>query len=556
MTAPAFATPRIVVAIDGPASSGKSSVGAAVAQRLGLRFLDTGLIYRALTALSLAAGVASDDQPGLLALIPRFELRDDGAGRLTRVSIDGVDATDDLRSHDVDASVSAVARQPDVRAALLRYQHGLAEPGGIVMAGRDIGTVVLPHADLKVYLDATLEERAMRRIQERGLDPSGEEAEAVRAQLRGRDAVDRGRAVAPLRAAEDAVVVTTDGMGFDEVVDLVSRLVVTAEVARAANEASGTNDAAAKADTAEANDAKPEADRPDPKAEVAASAAEVAAPTAGVTDAKPQARARPLRTAADTPARPQKRNPILEVAMRLDNDQTMLVRMVARLSQWAARSFASVRIEGLDRVPRKGALILALNHASNVDAIVGGAWVSDALRTRRIHWLGKRELFDWPVFGWICAHGGVHPVDRSTADVEAYRLATKILERGYVLLIFPEGTRSPTGALQEAKDGMAQLALRTGAQILPIGINDSDLFWPRSRKLPRPFPRHRILVRIGEPFFARDVVPPTADRRAAKTAATTAIMGRIAELLEPRQRGVYASAVREPEGGKAAANPA
>jgi CMP/dCMP kinase len=534
MTAPATDAPRIVVALDGPASSGKSSVGAAVAQRLGLRFLDTGLIYRALTALAFRAGVSPDDQPGLVALIPRFELRDDGVGRLTRVLLDGTDATHDVRSHEVDAGVSAVARQPEVRAALLAYQHRLAEPGGIVMAGRDIGTVVLPHADLKVFLDASVEERAMRRIRERGLDPTGEEAEAVRDQMRSRDAVDRGRAVAPLRAADDAVVVSTDGMDFDEVVDLVARLVTAAEAARLATR------------RLPADDAKPKADGSPPKGTTGAPGpnAGAAASTPGASRSKPAG-------SASAPAKPAKRNPILEVAMRLDNDQTILVRMVARISQWAARAIAKVEIDGLDHVPRSGALILALNHASNADAIVGGAWVSDALRTRRIHWLGKRELFDWPIFGWICAHGGVHPVDRSTADVEAYRLATKILERGYVLLIFPEGTRSPTGALQEAKDGMAQLALRTGAQILPIGINDSDRVWPKGRKLPRPFPRRRILVRIGEPFLASDVVPPAADRRAAKTAATTAIMGRIAELLEPRQRGAYAAAVRQPEAEKA-----
>ncbi len=229
--------------------------------------------------------------------------------------------------------------------------------------------------------------------------------------------------------------------------------------------------------------------------------------------------------------------------MRLDNDKTMLVSMVALVSRIAARLFADVRIEGLDRVPRTGAVILAANHVSNADPILAGAWIAGALRRRRIHWLGKRELFDWPVFGWMCALGGVHPVDRSTADVEAYRLATRILEKGYVLLIFPEGTRSPTGELQEAKDGMAQLALRTGAQILPIGINDSDRVWPKGRRFPAPMPRRRVTVRIGEPFRAADVVPPTADRRAAKTAATTAIMGRIAELLEPRQRGFYASAI-------------
>jgi 1-acyl-sn-glycerol-3-phosphate acyltransferase len=230
--------------------------------------------------------------------------------------------------------------------------------------------------------------------------------------------------------------------------------------------------------------------------------------------------------------------------MRLDNDNSTLVRMIALVARIGSRLLADVRVDGLERIPRTGAVILAANHISNADPVLLGAYVTPALHRRRIHWLGKKELFDWPLIGWLAAHGGVHPVDRSTADVEAYRLATRILEAGFVLLIFPEGTRSPTGALQEAKDGTATLALRTGAMILPIGVSNSDAAWPKGRKLPSPFPRRTIHVRIGEPFAAADLVPPGTERRAAKALATTGIMGRIAELLDERHRGVYADAVR------------
>ena len=185
-------------------------------------------------------------------------------------------------------------------------------------------------------------------------------------------------------------------------------------------------------------------------------------------------------------------------------------------------------------------MILAANHISNADPMMIGAWLTPALRRRRIHWLGKRELFEWPIFGWISAHGGVHPVERGAADVEAFRLATRILEAGYVLMIFPEGTRSPTGTLQHAKDGLSSLALRTGAAIVPIGINNSDAVWPKGQKLPHPLPRRTITVRIGEPFQVADLIPPGTERRAAKTVATNEIMHRIAALLDERHRGVYA----------------
>ena len=232
--------------------------------------------------------------------------------------------------------------------------------------------------------------------------------------------------------------------------------------------------------------------------------------------------------------------------MRLDNDQTMLIRMLALISRIGARAVARVEVQGLEHIPRTGAVILAANHISNADPVVIGAWISESLKRRRIHWLGKREIFDWPVLGLLAANGGIHPVDRAGADVEAFRLATRILEKGYILMVFPEGTRSPTGELQEAKDGVAMLAMRTGAAIVPIGVSNSDAVWKKGQSIPMPFPRRTITVRIGEPFTVADVLPEGTSRRAAKGLATTAIMGRIAELLDPRHRGVYAGAIREP----------
>src|SRR4051794_1331176 len=216
---------RITVALDGPASSGKSSVGAAAARELGLRFVDTGLIYRAMTAMALRMGAALDDPVALVPLAARVALDDDGTGRLTRVLLDGVDVTDDVHTESVDGAVSSVSAVPEVRAALLERQRAIAAPGGIVLAGRDIGTVVLPDADLKVFLDASVDERADRRIAERGLDPDGDDAREVREQLRARDDQDRNRAVAPLRAAADAIHIRTDGNTFRETVDLVVRAI-------------------------------------------------------------------------------------------------------------------------------------------------------------------------------------------------------------------------------------------------------------------------------------------------------------------------------------------
>ena len=153
----------LVVALDGPGSSGKSSVGAAAASNVGYRFCDTGLLYRAVTWLAEHRGVEVDDAVALSALVDDVELAPDERGRLSRVLVDGVDHTDDVRGPEVDSAVSTVSAVPELRTALLARQRDMAKAGGIIMAGRDIGTVVLPDADLKIFLDASVEERAARR---------------------------------------------------------------------------------------------------------------------------------------------------------------------------------------------------------------------------------------------------------------------------------------------------------------------------------------------------------------------------------------------------------
>jgi 1-acyl-sn-glycerol-3-phosphate acyltransferase len=233
-----------------------------------------------------------------------------------------------------------------------------------------------------------------------------------------------------------------------------------------------------------------------------------------------------------------------EGAAPFDRSVTPLVRACALGGRLFTRAVTRLRVEGdLSAIPREGPLIIASNHASNLDPVVLGSWLVPAV-DRRIHWLGKKELFDWPVVGWLARNGGVHPVDRSGSDVEAFRLAKRILDEGHILLVFPEGTRSPTGELQEARDGVALLALRTGAPILPIGIAGSDRVWPRGRKLPKP--GGRVVMRIGSPLRLDEAIPPGTDRRAAKALATTLLMGRIAALLPPAQRGPYGDRAADP----------
>ncbi|HEX2469802.1 MAG TPA: (d)CMP kinase [Candidatus Limnocylindrales bacterium] len=220
---------RLVVALDGPGSSGKSSVGAAAAREVGYRFFDTGLLYRAVTWLAEHRGVSVDDPEGLVALVDDIAVAEDDGGRLASVHVDGVDHTADIEAPAVEAAVSSVSAVPEVREALLARQRDLAAGGGIVMAGRDIGTIVLPDADLKIYLDASVEERARRRAEQRGLDPLGPAGQAILESLRRRDRLDSTRAVAPLRVPPDARIITTDGNTFEQTVDAVVGAIRDAE---------------------------------------------------------------------------------------------------------------------------------------------------------------------------------------------------------------------------------------------------------------------------------------------------------------------------------------
>lgn len=231
----------IRIAVDGPASSGKSSVGRRVARELGIGFLDTGLLYRAITRRAVDLGYLTRPLGSSeLAGEPLTEIRERltdlaritdarGEGSSFRIVVGEVPMTrEGLESSDVELHVPSVASVPSVRDALRAVQRGVAARGGALLAGRDIGTVVLPDADCKIFLDASAEERAKRRALQRGFELDSTEHRRILDALIARDAEDRSRTVAPLRAAADAVVLRTDAVPIDEVV----RQVVS--VARAA----------------------------------------------------------------------------------------------------------------------------------------------------------------------------------------------------------------------------------------------------------------------------------------------------------------------------------
>ena len=216
------------IAIDGPAASGKSTLAEKLADNLGYLLFDTGVMYRAVTLAALRTLQTVDNEAEVTRLAEKVQIdvqpptRQDG--RKYDVLLNGEDVTWQIRKPEVDANVSHVSAYPGVRLAMTAQQRRIGQRGGVVMVGRDIGTVVLPEAELKIYLDASVEERARRRFEEIQMRGENQTYHEILASMRHRDQIDSTRKVAPLRPAIDAVIINSDGLNIEQVLEKVVKL--------------------------------------------------------------------------------------------------------------------------------------------------------------------------------------------------------------------------------------------------------------------------------------------------------------------------------------------
>jgi cytidylate kinase len=215
----------MVVAIDGPAGSGKSTTARLAAERLGYLYLDTGAMYRALTGKALQLGIDPKDEEAIARLSRAIQLEVREVDGSMRVFVDGSDVTPGLRTPEISRHVSFVARVPEARRLLVAIQRRIAEHRDVVVEGRDIGTVVFPEAAVKIYLDASLEERVRRRRLDHEKAGESVPVEDLRSEIAARDTIDEGRADSPLRRAKQAVVIDTTGMTIEQQVEKVLDLV-------------------------------------------------------------------------------------------------------------------------------------------------------------------------------------------------------------------------------------------------------------------------------------------------------------------------------------------
>jgi cytidylate kinase len=425
-----------VLAIDGPAGAGKSTTARGVAERLGLTHVDSGAMYRAVAWLALRGGVSLEDEPALLAMLDRARITPGPDG----VTVDGTPVERSIRSGEAGEAASRVALHPGLRKRLVALQRSFARPPGLVMEGRDIGTVVFPDADLKIFISATPEARAERRFLE--LRAKGESAgrEAIVAQIRERDRRDTERATSPLVRAPDAILLDTTHIGAPEQVDLAAHWAA--------------------------------------------------------------------------------------LAMRPARRIGLVYALGSGFTRLFARTLLDFEIEGLDRIPRKGPLIVACNHISFWDPPLVGAHLP-----REMHFVAKAELFHNPLFGALIRSYNSIPIHRGPQARSGLRGAEEVLSAGGAVLIFPEGTRNKSGELLAPRAGVGRLAAATRTPVAPACITGSNQI--------RKSMRRQVRIRIT---FGSPMMPPVSgltDRDEVRAYARK-VMDRIA-ALRAEQEGASGS---------------
>lgn len=437
-----------IIAIDGPAASGKSTLGERLARELGYIYFDTGVMYRAVTWIAIKRGIPIQDEKAITDLARSIYIEVTPPtvqdGRQCSVFVDGEDVTWDIRRPEVDKAVSPVSAYIGVREALTKQQRRIGLKGKIVMVGRDIGTVVLPEADLKIYLDASLEERARRRWKEllaRGENISYEEVLEI---MRDRDRIDSSRSLAPLRPAEDAFIIDTTSMGIEEVFRKVMEIIGS----------------------------------------------------------------------FSTPPR------------SLDRRSAIFRRLAIPVLRFLFRLLTRVEVRGQENVPESGPVIIAINHLGHLDAPLVVAFAP-----REVEGIALADLYSVPVIGLLLRLYGAIPVHRDEFDRNVIRRSLEVMAQGRALALAPEARRSPSKALEKARKGVAYLAMKGQAPVVPTAITGTEDAVEKLLHFKRP----RITLTFGKPIYP----PPFSRDKAALESFTEKIMREIAAMLPPQYRGYY-----------------
>lgn len=429
----------INIAIDGPAGAGKSTIAKAVAEDMGIIYLDTGAMYRATAYYAIQKGVDVCDEQGISLILDELKMDikyEDGA---QQIYVNGVNTTPYLREHYMSKAASDISALPCVRYKMVELQREFAKTHDVVLDGRDIGTFVLPDANFKFYMTATPEERATRRfkeLKEKGCDV---EYEKILEDIIKRDYNDSHREVAPLKQAEDADFVDTTAMSIDDVIAHVKEVVHIKQ----------KKEALATVEKEHNTDIENE-HKPVPSSEM---------------DKKTLDRIKTYY------------KPVKSFAF---------YRFLRVLLHPLQCILWPTKVVGMENVKDVDGGLFICNHYSKIDSLIP----CFHLFKKESHVLAKYELFKVPIAGWFLHQMGAIPVRRGEADVEAVKQVLKVLKSGKRLLIFPEGTRNKenTQQMAEFKTGTARFAIKTKVCIVPMIYYQS----------PQMFKRNWLY--IGKPF--------------------------------------------------------
>jgi cytidylate kinase len=415
---------NLIITIDGPAGSGKSTMAKRLAERLGATFLDTGAMYRAITLAAVRDGADLTDEEQLVRVAQGHRFDFEAAGGKMLVRVDGGDVTELIRDPELTAKVRHVASAPRVREQLVAMQRTFASRHGrIVTEGRDQGTVVFPDARLKFFLTADAAERAQRRAEELRAKGAEVNLDEIRRAIEARDKSDENRAVGPLKAAPDAVRIDSTGLSIEEAVERICRC---AE------------------------------DR--------------------------------LSPAVPVPAEPPRQSDGPTAGANRPHESLQVPRSpafwywIARSACWVfCRLFFRYRAYGRENLPGAGSFILAGNHQSFLDPVFCGIAVK-----RHVTYMARDTLFKHWFFGRLIASVNAIPLSRDKADIAVMRLVIDRLRQGAAVCLFPEGTRTEDGRIDAFKPGFGLLCRRSKATVVPVLVDGAFECWPRHKKLPSP----------------------------------------------------------------------